>query len=44
MTRPLLYYHPRSLDMNAAERATWHANVVVIDDERAFVTSANFTE
>lgn len=43
-TRPLLYYDPRSLSMNAQERATWHAKVVVIDDERAFVTSANFTE
>ena len=42
--RPLLYYHPRSLAMNAQERATWHAKVVVVDDERALVTSANFTE
>jgi len=43
-TRPLLYYDPRSLSLNARERATWHAKVVVIDDETAFVTSANFTE
>jgi hypothetical protein len=42
--RPLLYYDPRSLSLNAQERATWHAKVVVIDDEKAFVTSANFTE
>lgn len=42
--RPLLYYDPRSLDTNPAERATWHAKVIVIDDETAFVTSANFTE
>lgn len=42
--RPLLYYDPRSLSLNAEERATWHAKVVVIDDEKAFVTSANFTE
>lgn len=42
--RPLLYYDPRSLDMEPAARATWHAKVVVIDDETAFVTSANFTE
>ena len=42
--RPLLYYHPCSLSMNAQERATWHAKVVVVDNERAFVTSANFTE
>jgi phosphatidylserine/phosphatidylglycerophosphate/cardiolipin synthase-like enzyme len=32
------------LDTNSAERATWHAKVVVVDDETAFVTSANFTE
>ena len=42
--RPVLYYDPRSLDMNPDKRATWHAKVVVIDDEKAFVTSANFTE
>ena len=42
--RPLLYYDPRSLDMDPAARATWHAKVIVIDDETAFVTSANFTE
>jgi phosphatidylserine/phosphatidylglycerophosphate/cardiolipin synthase-like enzyme len=42
--RPWLYYHSRSLAANAQERATWHAKVVVIDDETAFVTSANFTE
>ena len=43
-TRPLLYYDPRSLALNAQDRATWHAKVVVIDDETALVTSANFTE
>lgn len=32
------------MSLNAQERATWHAKVVVIDDEKAFVTSANFTE
>ncbi len=42
--RPSLYYDPRSLDMNPDKRATWHAKVIVIDDETAFVTSANFTE
>ena len=42
--RPLLYYDPRSLDTNPATRATWHAKVIVVDDETAFVTSANFTE
>ena len=29
--RPILYYDPRSLDMNPDNRATWHAKVVVID-------------
>lgn len=42
--RPALYYDPRSLDMSLDSRATWHAKVVVVDDEISFVTSANFTE
>lgn len=43
-SRPVLYYDPRSLSSNAADRATWHAKVVVVDEETSFVTSANFTE
>ena len=27
-----------------AERATWHAKCILVDDDVAFVTSANFTE
>ena len=42
--RPLLYYDPRSLALDSKDRATWHAKVVVVDDEVSFVTSANFTE
>ena len=42
--RPSLYYDPRSLALNPDQRATWHAKVVVVDDETSFVTSANFTE
>jgi phosphatidylserine/phosphatidylglycerophosphate/cardiolipin synthase-like enzyme len=42
--RPRLYYDPRSLTLNPAERAVLHAKCVVVDDERAFVTSANLTE
>jgi phosphatidylserine/phosphatidylglycerophosphate/cardiolipin synthase-like enzyme len=42
--RPSLYYDPRSLALNPDQRATWHAKVVVVDDEVSFVTSANFTE
>ena len=41
--RPFLYYDPRSLS-TGNDRATWHAKVVVIDDETSFVTSANFTQ
>jgi phosphatidylserine/phosphatidylglycerophosphate/cardiolipin synthase-like enzyme len=41
---PLVYFDPRSLAANPAERATWHAKVIVVDEETAFVTSANFTE
>ncbi len=42
--RPRVFYDPRSLAQDDATRATWHAKCVVIDDEVAFVTSANFTE
>jgi phosphatidylserine/phosphatidylglycerophosphate/cardiolipin synthase-like enzyme len=42
--RPRVFYDPRSLALDDAIRATWHAKCVVIDDEVAFVTSANFTE
>jgi len=41
---PEIYYDPRGLSTNPATRATWHAKCVVVDDELAFVTSANFTE
>jgi len=42
--RPQVFYDPRSLAVDEKVRATWHAKCVVIDDETAFVTSANFTE
>jgi phosphatidylserine/phosphatidylglycerophosphate/cardiolipin synthase-like enzyme len=42
--RPRVYYDPRSLSLDPSIRATWHAKCVVVDDEVAFVTSANFTE
>ncbi|GMV22079.1 MAG: hypothetical protein AMXMBFR57_20280 [Acidimicrobiia bacterium] len=42
--RPEVYYDPRGLSTDPATRATWHAKCVVVDDELAFVTSANFTE
>ncbi|MEW5981103.1 MAG: DISARM system phospholipase D-like protein DrmC [Acidobacteriota bacterium] len=42
--RPQIFYDPRSLSTDPTVRASWHAKCVVIDDEEAFVTSANFTE
>lgn len=40
---PELFYDPRTLLLGAT-RASLHAKCIVVDDERAFVTSANFTE
>jgi phosphatidylserine/phosphatidylglycerophosphate/cardiolipin synthase-like enzyme len=41
---PGLYYDPRSLELEAAQRASLHAKCIVVDNESAFVSSANFTE
>ena len=41
---PIVYFDPRSLDLNSAERASLHAKCVVIDEREVFVSSANFTE
>jgi phosphatidylserine/phosphatidylglycerophosphate/cardiolipin synthase-like enzyme len=41
---PELFYDPRSLLADPAERASLHAKCVVIDEECALITSANFTE
>lgn len=41
---PEIYYDPRSLDAEASKRASLHAKCVVIDEQTAFVSSANFTE
>lgn len=41
---PAVYYDPRSLELNAARRASLHAKCVVVDRQVAFVSSANFTE
>jgi phosphatidylserine/phosphatidylglycerophosphate/cardiolipin synthase-like enzyme len=40
---PALYYDPRSLEIGDG-RASLHAKCVIIDRERALVTSANFTD
>lgn len=41
---PEVHYDPRALDPTPGPRACLHAKCVVVDGERAFVTSANFTE
>lgn len=41
---PEVFYDPRGLAAKSEERATWHAKCVVVDDDAAFVTSANFTD
>jgi phosphatidylserine/phosphatidylglycerophosphate/cardiolipin synthase-like enzyme len=41
---PSLYYDPRSLEAEPAKRASLHAKCIVIDQDLALVSSANFTE
>jgi phosphatidylserine/phosphatidylglycerophosphate/cardiolipin synthase-like enzyme len=41
---PEIYYDPRSLEARGDDSACLHAKCVVVDDARAFVTSANLTE
>jgi phosphatidylserine/phosphatidylglycerophosphate/cardiolipin synthase-like enzyme len=41
---PEIFYDPRALDDTAGPRASLHAKCIVVDGERALVTSANFTE
>lgn len=41
---PDLFYDPRSLDPTQDKRACLHAKCVVVDAEKVFVSSANFTE
>jgi phosphatidylserine/phosphatidylglycerophosphate/cardiolipin synthase-like enzyme len=41
---PRLYYDPRSLETVVTRRASLHAKCVVVDKERAFVSSTIFTE
>jgi len=42
-SRPKVYYDPRALDLDGPS-GVLHAKAVVVDDEVAFVTSANLTE
>lgn len=41
---PTTYYYPPSLELEGAKRACLHAKCVVVDEQIAFVSSANFTE
>ena len=41
---PAVFYDPRGLDPDPKCWASLHAKVVIIDQKRSFVTSANFTE
>lgn len=41
---PWVFYDPRALEVGAGPRACLHAKVVVVDQRRALVTSANLTE
>jgi len=41
---PVVFYDPRSLATEGTVRACLHAKCVVIDEDRALITSANFTE
>ena len=41
---PAVYYDPRSLAVGANARSSLHAKCVIVDEEIALVTSANFTE
>jgi phosphatidylserine/phosphatidylglycerophosphate/cardiolipin synthase-like enzyme len=40
---PEVYYDPRSLELEGGTRSVLHAKCIVVDGERAFLTSANFT-
>ena len=41
---PEFYYDPRSVADDVPIRSSLHAKCVVIDEERVFVSSANFTD
>jgi len=41
---PEVYYDPRSLEIGSKHRTSLHAKCVVVDGQRVFVSSANFTE
>jgi len=40
---PVIYYDPRSLTLEAKEKARLHAKCIIVDQKVALVSSANFT-
>lgn len=42
--KPAVYYFPESLHLESKQRASMHAKFLIADEERCFITSANFTE
>jgi phosphatidylserine/phosphatidylglycerophosphate/cardiolipin synthase-like enzyme len=42
--RPAVYYDPRGSEEGLETPACQHAKCILVDDETAFITSANFTE
>jgi phosphatidylserine/phosphatidylglycerophosphate/cardiolipin synthase-like enzyme len=42
--RPVVYYDPRGPEEQPELPACQHAKCILVDDETAFITSANFTE
>ena len=41
---PEVYYDPRGLEVDRSKAASLHAKCVIVDSERLFISSANFTE
>ncbi len=41
---PEVYHDPRSLELTKEKRTALHAKCIVVDRQKAFVSSANFTE
>jgi phosphatidylserine/phosphatidylglycerophosphate/cardiolipin synthase-like enzyme len=43
LPRPTVYFDPRGLAVNSADRASLHAKCIIIDRQATLITSANFT-
>jgi len=41
---PEVYYDPRGVALDRSRAASLHAKCVIVDSERVFISSANFTE